>query len=477
MSGHAVASRRRAIVLRRDRLSQGLLVFGVHRRLHNVDAIEPQVFRAERVVQHVGAQPWAVAICPAATGTVSHRNISGSTSMNDTLLVRAAGGAWELLEPRTALPDGGVAELLGDDVQTIVGAAHPVIVAACSPMFAAGAPDALCLDATGTVWIMQTALDGACDQLLGQLLGFAGALTGASYDELAAHCDRRGDTSLVDWMAERAGSAFDRATFEHDVTASLAAGRIRLVALVHAATPNLVQSFRYLTSAGALGELFELSSFGSDSVTAIRASRVDLHGTAPAHTPAAAEVASASPVRPTAIARRITAEEREAAAASADTQPRAGAMTGPADADGAAFVEAANRLTGAAHAALLGQLQTACTTCFDHVVYDGDQLPKISAGITLEGDTTTVMSVSADGKIVISFGDMGPVDPSWTVRAELCQGLERLLGSDLGDVREIGELNMSVDEHLMDATLMDALAGLLADTVESVHEEPRRAGA
>jgi len=392
--------------------------------------------------------------------------------MNETLLVRAAGGAWEELQPRTELPDGGVAELLGDDVRAVLGVDHPVLVAASSPALPSGAPDAICLDPSGGVWVLQAALDGPGDHLLGELLGFAGALTGASFDDLAGYCDRRGDSSLVDWVAQRSGDGFDADGFEGAVTESLAAGRIRLVALVQQAGPSLVQTFRYLTSAGALGSIFELSSFGSSTVFAIRSTQVDLlgGGTASALRAASSSPAAAAPaadLRPTVPDAKPAAAARRQAGSQRPATP-----TGPANADGAAFVDGATRTAGDATAGLLGQLQTACTGAFDEVRYEQvDGQSVMHAAIGTPDGLATVVSARTDGSIVLAFEGVGVLDPTWTVRAELCQGMERLLGADLGDVRQISQLNLSVEEHLMDATLMDALIELLTDTVGALNAQ------
>lgn len=392
--------------------------------------------------------------------------------MNETLLVRAAGGAWEELQPRTELPEGGVSELLGDDVRAVLGAEQPVLVAACSPALPSGTPDALCVDASGGVWVIQIALDGTGDQLLGQLLGFAGALTGASFDDFAGYCDRRGDSSLADWVAGQAGDDFDPDEFQQAVTESLAAGRIRLVALVQEASPSLVQTFRYLTSAGALGSIFELSSFGSSTVSAIRATQVDLLGTGPTagqRTAAALAAAPAAELRPTVPASKAAASGQSTRRAA--TSARTASSTGPAEAAGAAFVDGATRASGDATAALLGQLQTACAVTFDDVSYEQvDGQPVLHAGVSTPEGVATIVSARVDGSIVLAFEGVGALDPTWTVRAELCQGMERLLGADLGDVRQISQLNLSVAEHLMDATLMEALVDLLSDTVRQLHD-------
>lgn len=393
--------------------------------------------------------------------------------MNETLLVRAAGGAWEELQPRTELPEGGVSELLGEDVRSVLGADLPVLVAACAPVLPAGAPDAICVDTSGGVWVLQTALDGPGDQLLGQLLGFAGGLTGASAATFADYCDRRGGSSLVDWVASHADDGFDPEAFQSGLEASLAAGRIRLVALVQHASPTLVQSFRYLTSAGALGSIFELASFGSSTVSAIRATQVDLLGAsaqpaaaAPATPVASAPAAAPAPAAPAAPQAPVGGNAPRRSAANA----RASAPTEPAAADGVAFVEAAAQVSGDSTAALLGQLQAACAAAFDDMTYEhGDAQAAMHAGVTTPDGVATMMTARADGSIMLAFEDIGVLDPTWTVRAELCQGMERLLGTDLGDVRQISQLNLSVEEHLMDATLMDALTDLLADTVQSLH--------
>jgi len=53
------------------------------------------------------------------------------------------------------------------------------------------------------------------------------------------------------------------------------------------------------------------------------------------------------------------------------------------------------------------------------------------------------------------------VDKNWSIRAELAQAMSRLLGADLGDVKKISQLNLDIREHLMDTTLIDALAEIL----------------
>src|SRR3712207_8491306 len=68
---------------------------------------------------------------------------------------------------------------------------------------------------------------------------------------------------------------------------------------------------------------------------------------------------------------------------------------------------------------------------------------------------TTLFRSGTDGSVVLSFEALGELDASWETRDELCQGMERLLGTDLGDVRKISQLNLTIAEHLMDVTLVE----------------------
>lgn len=362
----------------------------------------------------------------------------GRDRMTETMLVRTADGAWEELKGRTTMPDGGIVEVFGDDIGPVLGSATPVIVAACAPPMPGGGPDAICLDPDGGIWIVQLALDGTGEQTLGQLLAHGGALSGMSYEAFEQLCDTQGVTSLAQRMEERApAGTFHRGTFEVTVADALSHGRFRLVSIVRDAPASLVQSMRFLNASGASVALYEASSFASASVIAVSARAIDVGLS-------------------------------HAAGASAATAMSA-----------AGFVALTGRTTNEATASLMTQMQKSCSALFDDVRYEGD-----TSGATMTSSVggCDMLVAGSDGAVIVSFESLGELDANWSVRAELCQGMERLLGADLGDVRKISQLNLSINEHLMDATLMEALVELLGDTIATLKgdaegEAPARARA
>lgn len=372
--------------------------------------------------------------------------------MTETMLVRAAGGGWEELRPQTEMPDGGLVEVFGEDIGPVLGTAAPVLVAACQPVLSTGQPDAICVDPDGGVWIVQLALDSDGALTLPQLLAFGGGLTAMSYDAFDKLCDRAEGESLSTYVEARAGGGFHKQSFEVAVADALANGRFRLVSIVREAAPTLVQSMRFLNSTGAMGSLYEATSFASATVTAVRAKAIDVGS--------AVGVASA----PASNAEQGAPARRAAASAT--------------DLGAAGFVAATGKASGDDTSALMAQLQKACLAAFDDVTYEGES-GEARMQASLEGAEGPLAMVAAgtDGGVVVSFEALHELDPGWSVRTELCQGMERLLGADLGDVRKISQLNLSIAEHLMDATLMEALAELLTDTVTALRESTSARGA
>jgi hypothetical protein len=335
------------------------------------------------------------------------------------------------------MPKGGIIDLFGEDVGPVLGTPAPVVVAACAPVLATGSPDAVCVDPDGGVWIVQLALEGSGELTLPQLLAFGGGMTGMSYDAFSSLCDRTEGAPLAEFVQARSGSGFHRQSFEVAVADALANGRFRLVAVVREAAPTLVQSMRFLNATGAMGSLYEATSFASESVTAVRAKAVDVGGAAGA---------AATP------------------AASAGASPGSKAELGAAG-----FIAATGKASGDDTSSLMAQLQKACIAMFDEVTYEGEAgEARMHALLHSEGEPAAMVVAGTDGSVVVSFEALGALDAGWGVRADLCQGMERLLGADLGDVRKISQLNLSIGEHLMDATLMEALGELLSDTVEAL---------
>jgi hypothetical protein len=331
-------------------------------------------------------------------------------------------------------------ELFGDDLAPVFGSSLSVVVAACAPPLSTGAPDAICVDTEGGIWIVQLALAGNGQRTLPELLAFGGALSGTTYEEFERLCDRRGADTLSAFIDARAGNpSFHAQSFEVAIADALAHGRFRLVAVVSSVDSAMQQSMRFLNASGAMGMLYEASTFASDSITAIRARRVDV-------------------------------------GAVGGSSSGSGASNN-AEMTAAGFIAVTDRATDSSTSALMAQLQKSCVSLFDDVRYEGEAPNATMDALMFAKDAEmSIVTAQSDGAVIVSFEALTPFDAAWSVRAELAQGMERLLGADLGDVRNISQLNLTIGEHLMDATLMDALIELLTDTIGMVREAGAASG-
>jgi hypothetical protein len=360
-----------------------------------------------------------------------------TTHTSETMLVRTAAGAWEQLQPQVRVSDGGLAAMFGQDIGPVLGLPAPLVVVANSPRLATGTPDALCLDAEGNLTVVVLELGGSAEGTLPALLGYAGSLHGMSFADFERLCNCAHGAAADSADPDASGlagfvarhtmhPAFHRGTFEVTVADALAQGRFNLVALVRSAPATLLQSARYLNASGASVSCYETSSFASESVFAVQARAVDV-GQAP---------------RDSVL--RMTA---------------------------AGLFAVTERTQDERTAKLMAQLQKFCAAAFDEVAYDGDaQLATMSASLHVGDNKVLMLNADSSGKVNLSFEALAPVDKNWTVRAELCQSMNRMLGADLGDVKKISQLNLTIREHLMDATLMEALTEIVGDTVSQVRE-------
>jgi hypothetical protein len=133
---------------------------------------------------------------------------------------------------------------------------------------------------------------------------------------------------------------------------------------------------------------------------------------------------------------------------------------------------ATGTLSGDDTSELMGRLRRVCAATFDDVFYEGEARDAtMRAELQGPDGRVTMVTAGSDGSVIVSFESLAAIDTGWGVRSDLCQGMERLLGADLGDVRKISQLNLSIAEHLMDATLMDALTELLVVTVADLRSE------
>lgn len=350
--------------------------------------------------------------------------------MTATMLVRTAAGAWERLEPQTKVPDGGITDIFGDDIGPVLGRSAPMVVAAASPKLATGRPDAICVDAEGNLTLVALALTANADKTLPSLLSYAGALHGMSYEDFSKLCNRTAgaDGDLAGYVhGFNLHADFHQGTFEVTVADALSQGRFELVAVVSNASPAMVQSMRYMNASGADVGCYEALSFASDSVMAVQANLVD-----------------------------VGQQQRQATLS----------MTA------AGLLALTERSTDPSTAKLMSLLQKFCATTFDEVVYGGDASgATMAARLRVGGVDVFLLSAASDGSVNLSFESLANVDGDWSVRAELCQDMNRMLGADLGDVRKISQLNLNIREHLMDATLMEAFTEILGDTAQTLRAD------
>lgn len=346
------------------------------------------------------------------------------------MLVRSAKGGWEKLEPQTTMPEGGIPQILGEDLGQVLGFDAPLVVAAANPKLPGSRPDAICLSGAGDVALVTMALGGSVDQIMPNMLAHAGGLHGMSYDEFEKLCDRAGGKpgDLSRYLAQASKHHdFHAKSFEVAVADALSQGRFQMIAIVGEAPQAMIQTMRFLNASGAAEVLcYEVTSFASSTVTAVQVNPVDV------------------------------GQKRK---------PQVMSMSG------AGLIAVAEKQHGENMANLVAQLQKYCAANFDLVRYGGDNAEAtMTAAMQLNGEDVDVMRLDSAGNITIRFDAVAPHDRDWTVRAELVQGMGRLLGTDLGDARKISQLHLSVTEHLNDATLMECLTDILGDTVPLLRE-------
>lgn len=407
--------------------------------------------------------------------------------MSETLLVRTAGGNWEKLSTQDSIPEGDIVDVFGSELSPILHTDTPVIVVAASPHLGAGRPAGLGVDTLGGVWVLELDLSGDGATTLPNLITFGGSLTGMSYEDFNTLCNACEGNSLFEHVSKYA-EKLNKQDFQESVTSSLSSGRINLISIVKQANQTLVSSMRFLNATGATGAIYEATSFRSPSISAIQATKLDLN-TEPKALPAPAKKEAPTPVQ-----EEVVDEDFFATKSTSDTAPEKSkpkpelkepepevkepvlkeavaeevAPEKTAKSSGSNFNQNTLKATNESTAKLMQLLQDALEKELDTVTYDASST-QLEAFLT-DSDNSDALFVSAEsnGNLVVFFASLNNLDPKWRARTELCQGMERLLGTDLGDVEKISQLNLSISEHLMDASLMEALIDLLADAAQDV---------
>jgi hypothetical protein len=173
------------------------------------------------------------------------------TGKEVSVLIRRTGGAWE---PPSVRSYKNEAELQALVVESpgLVGASASVVAL---PEFAlpdAGYLDVLLIDLDGSITLVEAKLNRNPEirrAVVGQLLGYAGALWGMSYDDLDAVVRARTSSSLVERAVAAAGEEeLDHEDFRARVVGNLAEGAFRLVFAVDEITEDLKRAVEYLNS-------------------------------------------------------------------------------------------------------------------------------------------------------------------------------------------------------------------------------------
>lgn len=188
------------------------------------------------------------------------------------MLIRKSGGAWK---PPGVTSYENEAELQRLVVESpeLVGASASVVALPEFSLPNAGYVDVLLVDLDGTITLVEAKLNRNPEirrAVVGQLLGYAGALWGMSYDDLDRVVRSRTGSSLVDRATGIAGEdEFDVEDFRARVASNLAEGAFRLVFAVDEITEDLKRAVEYLNSHTAVSLEVVVLEFGYARVEGI----------------------------------------------------------------------------------------------------------------------------------------------------------------------------------------------------------------
>jgi hypothetical protein len=167
------------------------------------------------------------------------------------VLVRKPGGRWEPPGVDSYENERELQQLVADSPQ-LVASTEAVVALREFSLPAAGTLDVLIIDLDGHLTLVEAKLNRNPDirrAVVGQLLGYAGALWGMGYDELDAAVARRKAATLVELAVAKAeGADFEAEEFRARVASNLRAGAFRLVFAVDEITEDLRRAVEYLNA-------------------------------------------------------------------------------------------------------------------------------------------------------------------------------------------------------------------------------------
>lgn len=409
---------------------------------------------------------------------------------SDGMLVRAAGGDWERLSHRAEVPSGGFSELFGEDLGPVIGTAKSLPVLAVSPVVAGAAPDVVCGGADGSLALVRLALgEHAADQILPELLGAAGAFHGMTLDEFVRVCGVAKMDELASRVMGGTPPKASRESWSAKLAQTLSSGRFELVGLVTDLPESVLAPMRFLNHSGSAQlRCIQVQLYSSASVTALQLSPLDTGlavGVGSAESGRAAEIPGAGASQTTASgasragtkatpgARGGSRAEHSPGASSSSAKEAAVEKAEDRVPDQAMLLTEIARSSGDQAANLARLLVSGLERTFDDCSYENAN-GKVMLHATMAGlseQPLRTLEVDGAGVVHVNFESLGPMDGDWSIRAELAQGMERLLGADLGDVRKISKLNVVIAEHLMDATLMEAFVEVIGDVMDTIRKD------
>ncbi|MGH3005445.1 MAG: hypothetical protein ACRDOS_05990 [Gaiellaceae bacterium] len=166
------------------------------------------------------------------------------------LLIRRADGSWAEPEITGHKSEDDLQELLATSPDLLPGSETGLPMAVARELrVATGQIDVVGVDVEGELTLCECKLaanPGARREVVGQLLEYAGALRGMTFEDLSSRFEARAGRPMAASVSHIAGEGFDEESFEGQVAENLRAGRFRLVIVVDRITEALKQTVTYL---------------------------------------------------------------------------------------------------------------------------------------------------------------------------------------------------------------------------------------
>jgi hypothetical protein len=166
------------------------------------------------------------------------------------LLIRRSGGSWAEPEIGGHKSEDDLQALLATSPDLLPGSETGLPMAVARELrVASGQIDVVGVDVEGEMTLCECKLarnPGARREVVGQLLEYAGAFRGMTFEDFSDRFQARAGRPLAAVVSDIAGEGFDESAFEAQVAENISAGRFRLVVVVDRITDALKQTVSYL---------------------------------------------------------------------------------------------------------------------------------------------------------------------------------------------------------------------------------------